>query len=293
MHVTHFLAVIRANTRVPSPQLHQLLDVPSEDYVTFERYSDSAGCYVELDSDNLAVYKQLHRAAKAKLKLRLRATTASEQQMQQHEHEHEPSRPESPARSTYLDSVPTQPTPQMCFDTLVADDAEAAALPSPPPPSYSNNGESTEKQESNLPLAPHQSPTGLFCIDCNYCGRSIPNEHYHCSTCDDGDYDLCLQCVDSGVSCPGEGHWLIKRLVKEGVVTNSTTETIAPREFKPLVIKQEEYQPSKSEPEPQPTPASTSEKVPSLSSPPSNERICNACLSGMNFSSNRSLQDRD
>lgn len=263
-------------------QLHQLLDVPSDAYVTFERYSDSAGCYVELDSDNLAVYKQLHRAAKAKLKLRLRATTVSE-----------PLRPESPARSTYLDSVPTQPTMQTCFDTLVADDttAAAAAAPPSPPPSFSNTVavESMDKDNmisppepcyrdfvqsvSNLPLAPHQSPTGLFCIDCNYCGRSIPNEHYHCSTCDDGDYDLCLQCVDLGVLCPGEGHWLIKRLVKEGIVTNSTTETIAPREFKPLVIKHEEQPPVKSEPEP--TPLYTGEKA------SSNERVCNACLSGM------------
>lgn len=263
------------NAHVLPQKLHQLLDAPSEDYVTFERYSDSAGCYVELDSDNQAVYKQLHRAAKAKLKLRLRATTVGAQQEQEQEQQ-EPARPESPARSTYLDSVPTQPTPQTCFDTLVADDAEAAALPSPPP-SSSNTVEVTEKQEPSLPLAPHQSPTGLFCIDCNYCGRSIPNEHYHCSTCDDGDYDLCLQCVDSGVSCPGEGHWLIKRLVKDGIVTNSTTETIAPREFKPLVIKQEEPQSAApSAPEPEPTPVSTCEK---MSSPPANERICNACLS--------------
>ena len=268
--------------------------MPSDVYVTFERYSDSAGCYVELDSDNLAVYKQLQRAAKAKLKLRLRATTVSE-----------PQRPESPSRSTYLDSVPTQPTPQTCFDTLVADDtaADEAAPPSPPPSSSNNVAvESTDKDKdkdkdgmipsasspgpsyrdfvqvasSNLPLAPHQSPTSLFCIDCNHCGRSIPNQHYHCSTCDDGDYDLCLQCVDSGVSCPGEDHWLIKRLVKDGIVTNSTTETIAPREFKPLVIKQEEQPSVQSKPEQPPTRLYAGEKMSS-----NIELICNACLSGM------------
>jgi next-to-BRCA1 protein 1 len=41
---------------------------------------------------------------------------------------------------------------------------------------------------------------------------------------------LCPQCVDAGATCHGDGHWLIKRIVKDGAVTNSTTEIIAPRE---------------------------------------------------------------
>jgi next-to-BRCA1 protein 1 len=39
-----------------------------------ERYSDSAAAFVLLDSSNMAVYKQLYRAAKAKSKLKLRVT---------------------------------------------------------------------------------------------------------------------------------------------------------------------------------------------------------------------------
>jgi next-to-BRCA1 protein 1 len=42
--------------------------------VVLERYSDSASSYVKLDVNNIAVFKQLHRAAKAKLKLRIKAT---------------------------------------------------------------------------------------------------------------------------------------------------------------------------------------------------------------------------
>lgn len=95
-------------------------------------------------------------------------------------------------------------------------------------------------EKNQFPVISHNSPNGMFCIDCNNCGRSIANEHYHCSICENGDYDLCLQCVGAGTTCRGEGHWLIKRTVQDGVVTNSTTETIPPRdpsvmEFKPLL----------------------------------------------------------
>ena len=86
-----------------------------------------------------------------------------------------------------------------------------------------------ENDRLHFPVISHHSPRGMFCIDCNNCGRSIANEHYHCSICESGDYDLCPQCIDDGASCRGESHWLIKRVVQNGIVTNSTTETIPPR----------------------------------------------------------------
>lgn len=100
-----------------------------------------------------------------------------------------------------------------------------------------------DQEKHQFPVISHSSSNGMFCIDCNNCGRSIANAHYHCSICENGDYDLCLQCVGAGSSCRGEGHWLIKRTVKDGVVTNSTTETIAPRdqsalEFNPVLPTQ-------------------------------------------------------
>lgn len=93
-----------------------------------------------------------------------------------------------------------------------------------------------DQEKHQFPVISHTSGNGMFCIDCNHCGRSIANAHYHCSICENGDYDLCLQCVGAGASCRGEDHWLIKRTVKDGVVTNSTTETIAPRDQSALEI---------------------------------------------------------
>lgn len=55
-------------------KLRMALAIPEDQQVRFERYSDSAASFVVLDADNLTVYKQLYRAAKAKLKLRLKAT---------------------------------------------------------------------------------------------------------------------------------------------------------------------------------------------------------------------------
>ncbi|KAK4152797.1 next to BRCA1 gene 1 protein [Chaetomidium leptoderma] len=68
-----------------------------------------------------------------------------------------------------------------------------------------------------------------YAVCCNSCDRTIPDAHYHCSTCDDGDFDLCQDCVDRGVTCKGPNHWLIKRFVKSGVIINSTTERLAPK----------------------------------------------------------------
>lgn len=68
-----------------------------------------------------------------------------------------------------------------------------------------------------------------FAVCCNSCEMTIPNVHYHCSTCDDGDFDLCQSCVDQGITCHGRDHWLIKRSTIHGQLVQSTTETIAPR----------------------------------------------------------------
>ena len=75
-------------------------------------------------------------------------------------------------------------------------------------------------------------------VYCNECDAAMPDGHFHCSICDGGDYDLCERCVASGKLCPGEGHWLIKRFIKDGKVINSTTERISPRTKKPVQINE-------------------------------------------------------
>jgi next to BRCA1 gene 1 protein len=78
-------------------------------------------------------------------------------------------------------------------------------------------------------VAPSAPTVSIFSVYCNNCSESIPDEHYHCSTCDEGDFDLCQTCVNEGVLCGGEDHWMIKRFVKNGKVINSTTERIEPK----------------------------------------------------------------
>jgi next-to-BRCA1 protein 1 len=94
------------------------------------------------------------------------------------------------------------------------------------------------------PPAPVPAQMSSYSVYCNNCNGPIPDEHYHCSTCDDGDFDLCQACIDSGVLCGGDGHWMIKRFVKNGKVITSTTETLAPRssrnESKTTLVEVEE-----------------------------------------------------
>lgn len=274
-------------------RLRQLLSIPADANVVFERFSDSGSTYVRLDSDNPSVYKQLFRAAKAKLKLRIRVSKFSESTREGPTSENSPVPKESPLKCSYLDTVLSQPLPPAPVEepslSVPAPDPVAGemkildpeALPTSEDPAPVHGSQllfPVEKQASPSYVFSHLSPQGAFCIDCNNCSKFIPNAHYHCSICDGGDYDLCQACVDLGVSCPGEGHWLIKRFVKDGVVINSTTETVAPRSS-----QVEDTLPEKKDTD-EPLPTNPSATVPPPApAPPQNpekgeERGCNGCF---------------
>jgi next-to-BRCA1 protein 1 len=74
-----------------------------------------------------------------------------------------------------------------------------------------------------------------YAVCCNVCDRTIRGAHYHCSTCDDGDFDLCLDCVDRGETCREDNHWLIKRQIVNGVFVNSTTDKLPRKPQAPFI----------------------------------------------------------
>jgi next-to-BRCA1 protein 1 len=93
----------------------------------------------------------------------------------------------------------------------------------------------------------------------------MDDEHFHCSVCDNGDYDLCPACVDSGIHCPGEGHWMVKRFVKNGNVVNSTTQRIPPK------VKATE---------PKDIPGAFTDEKQSVTYEEEATRTCNSCVKG-------------
>ena len=112
-------------------------------------------------------------------------------------------------------------------------------------------------------------PGTTFTICCNNCDAAIPDAHWHCSICDEGDFDLCGDCVEKGVLCDTADHWLIKRFVQDGKVINSTTETMAPT--KATNDDSEKEVPG----------AFTSEnKEAQLQQPTEESRTCNSCVQG-------------
>ncbi|KAF7197887.1 hypothetical protein HII31_00976 [Pseudocercospora fuligena] len=128
-----------------------------------------------------------------------------------------------------------------------------------------------EPREKVEPVADKKHEWAVFC---NECSKALPDSHYHCDICDDADYDLCEQCVAEGKLCPGEGHWLIKRFLKDGQFITSTTERVSPRKFQqaPLVVK--------SEPEiEEKMPGAFAEETKPLNTEPmSPTRTCNNCV---------------
>jgi len=264
-------------------QLRVLLALPPDADVTFERFSDSAGSYVALDSDNPAIYKQLYRAAKAKLKLRIKATVTSPPKMPEAipnimDDEQPRTAPlrlltppkTSPAsRHSYLETVLSssrEPEEQACRGDSSTIPSTSAIVPEYPatimslgsatddnlaPSANADQAQSAKKEtDSQSKLVRNggfrRGPDligGAFCIDCNKCERSIPDEHYHCGICDDGDFDLCSYCVEADVTCDGEGHWLIKRRIQNGILVSSVTETIAPKKWQEKALGNEKPNP--------------------------------------------------
>jgi next to BRCA1 gene 1 protein len=231
-------------------QLRALLAIPADLEVRFDRFSDSAGAYITLDSNNAAIYKQLYRAAKAKLKLRLRATVEKKPAKETFPQtttmeKKETAAPQAEPRNTFLETVLSKPSgigaaPSFKSFQQTCQYSPKCAIPGAfdldlshvdPAPKPAATLVPGKKDVYSLPTLPSISdfPSTSYTIDCNHCGSSVPNEHYHCGICEAGDFDLCKTCIDAGITCDGEEHWLLKRTIRHGVVIPSTTETLPPK----------------------------------------------------------------
>lgn len=204
-------------------RIRVFLHVPAEQKIMIERYSDSAASFVTLDPTNASVYKQLYRAAKAKSKLKLRVTRVVDESSV----EPKPVTVEDSPEESSTPSVETESSAPVALDSNFLSSQEtltAAKMPAPQPVVE----ETQQVWKSYLPeITPIEC--AKFAICCNSCDKTTPDVHYHCSTCEDGDFDLCQSCVDMGITCHGSDHWLIKRTTKDGQIITSTTETIAPK----------------------------------------------------------------
>ena len=139
-------------------QLRHLLQVPSDQEVIFERYSDSAGAYVTLDANKPQVYKTLFRAAKAKLKLRLRATIPGQ------ETEPAPAPPSAPVQQPL--ATPLTSIYRMSAETLSPQRVEATL----PPPLIAHS--STVFSTSSPPAAAQTSPVSPLVADAEVKGEA-------------------------------------------------------------------------------------------------------------------------
>lgn len=205
------------------------------------------------------MYKQLYRAAKAKSKLKLRVSlkprespvvpkpVSIEELLEVNSNVQLDTKPLVPLAP----EPPSGPAPPMMSKTYDATTLSAAAriaesdlfrrtLGAQAGPSAIYDSFPSHSQ----PWPKHESPLEVpgFAICCNSCEKTTPHVHYHCSTCDDGDFDLCEDCVAKGISCYGSDHWLIKRTKINGQIVNSTTEKIAPKP------KPAQLEPKKEEP---------------------------------------------
>ena len=107
-----------------------------------------------------------------------------------------------------------------------------------------------------------------FTVRCNVCSDAIYGAHWHCGICECGDFDLCGKCVDGGVHCYIDDHYLIKRLIKDGKFISSTNEIVPKKTVKPEAEKE--------------VPGAFNNETKEEHLPESLElsRTCNCCVSG-------------
>ncbi|KAI1459248.1 hypothetical protein F4805DRAFT_90723 [Annulohypoxylon moriforme] len=123
-------------------------------------------------------------------------------------------------------------------------------------------------------MAAPSCPKRPFTVCCNSCDRAVPDAHFHCSTCDDGDFDLCQECVNQGITCYGDGHWLIKRTIKDGQINYSSTH-VAPKISRPQPPKAAATAPSVDLPI---RPAENTNWNCTWNTTPYHDRTCNCCV---------------
>ncbi|KAL7942414.1 hypothetical protein V8C42DRAFT_332320 [Trichoderma barbatum] len=254
--------------------IRHFLHITPETQVTIERYSDSASAFVVLDSNNLPVYKQLYRAAKAKSKLKLRVSVPQLLPKSAPKPVTVEDEPEASVAETYESTEKTTPT-ESDESSSTTEPATEMPVPSAAPSSItllsgvelplrtssSVQLDMTKVEETEAPVtqklpanfaqsapfdpqsiyssfedycAPaaqshHVIAPAPFAVCCNHCEKTVSDVHYHCQTCDDGDFDLCQACVDQAVSCYDDNHWLIKRTMIDGQLIASSTERIEPK----------------------------------------------------------------
>lgn len=63
-------------------------------------------------------------------------------------------------------------------------------------------------------------------IWCDNCIGPVLRTHYHCGTCEEGNFDLCPGCAEDGIWCGDKNHRLSKRDIINNVVDKSDTESI-------------------------------------------------------------------
>ncbi|KAF7889548.1 uncharacterized protein EAF02_001963 [Botrytis sinoallii] len=275
------------------------------DKAIFERYSDSAAAFIVLDATNPSVYKQLYRAAKAKLKLRLKVTIKDKEPVVPKpasvEDEESTSakplvaQPEYPSFTIPVSHPSTTEIPNARRSVAFDSEARTEAQYKESSAAVQVQSKVQEQIEAIISLQKsfdemavsnnhaayqtaieHAKPLPAYLLD-RYdvaSGSSKSPEpvyiHYHCSTCDNGDFDLCPECNDAGVTCNGD-HWLIKRIVDKGQYIHSTTEKLAPKQLSGYRDNKLQFSDSKTtlvapaveEKEPVPT------------------RTCNSCISEM------------
>ncbi|PTB64185.1 hypothetical protein BBK36DRAFT_1178535 [Trichoderma citrinoviride] len=240
------------------------LRISPEDQIIIERYSDSAGSFVVLDPINVPIYKQLYRAAKAKSKLKLRVSTLQTQPKTTPKPATVEDEPEESVAETYETTDKTTPfesdesasTNEPATDMSMPFEAPSSSatllsgIDLPLRTASSTQLDTAEtaraEEETEAPVAQKLSAVftappmdsaplhpvitaAPFAVCCNNCEKTVSDVHYHCQTCDDGDFDLCQNCVDEGVSCYDDNHWLIKRTMIDGQLIASLTEKIEPK----------------------------------------------------------------
>lgn len=82
-------------------------------------------------------------------------------------------------------------------------------LESFPPRSCSRTSQNSDPKPGTLDTSSLTKSFGFFSFICDICQRNIDaidEASFHCNICNNGDFDLCMSCYDTGIHCYEENH---------------------------------------------------------------------------------------
>ncbi|KAK9477742.1 hypothetical protein V1514DRAFT_363619 [Lipomyces japonicus] len=200
--VRRFKIVKSAFTPTTFPTyIKSLLEIDADKDIVIERFSITNKGFVQVDDKSSYALLRSAMGVKGKAKLNIADAPISQTNSdKKSEQKDKAVKPVSSVSATLESNETLELIKKMIHDevTILGDELKSSLTLNATPEVAKN---SVSEEESPAQCG--------FVVACDACDKNITSgTYYHCNQCNDGDYDVCTDCVNSGKHCLNGSHYL-------------------------------------------------------------------------------------